>query len=739
MIDLLFKHSKKLLAILFIAFIFLLTGLNNFQLDASSDSLVLEGDEDLAYYNNLRKNYTSDDSLIISYQANGNLLDTNNLEFLKSFVNDLKSLQNIKNITSILTVPLFSSPPLSIMDLAGDGVSISKGNANLNLAKLEFKTSPIYANNLVSADGKTTAILISFDKKHTKQIIKNIRSIVLKHKNNTIIFLGGLPLLTNDIIEYIGSDLVIFSIMVILVMAIILLIIFKNMRFMLLPIGVAIVSAISMSAVLGLMDWKVTVISSNFFSLLLVMTLSVMIHLVVRYRELSLNPDLDSLELIKTTLKQMFKPCFYTTITTLIAFVSLLISGIRPVIDFGYMMAIGVILSFVLSFLIFPLVMSILPKITTKKVKLEAKSTMFFAKIVDKSPKIVIIATLSLVLFSIIGINKITVENRFIDYFKSDTEIHQGLLHIDKNLGGTIPLEIIFDDLGEDYFYDSNIRDDIEKVHKYLDSRDELGKVLSIDIMMQVLEIANGSRPSGFFLNIIKGQIPESAKEYIYTPFINEDSGEIRMVVRVLESYPGLNRNELIKSIQADIENMGFSKENFHINGLMVLYNNMLQSLFDSQIKTIIAVFLMIWLMFAILFKSIKVATIAIVPNMIPATVILGVMGNFGIPLDLMTITIAAIAIGIGVDNAIHYITRFKIEFAKTKDYKNSMFGAHSSIGLAMFYTSIAIIIGFMVLTFSNFVPSIYFGIFTALAMFSAVVINLTLLPYLLVTLKPRV
>jgi predicted RND superfamily exporter protein len=739
-------HNKKILGILgiFIAIIF--TGISNFKLDASSDSLVLENDKDVLFYQQLRNNYPSDENLIISYQTTQHILDAPTLSNFSAFIKDLQQLQTITHITSILNVPLFSSPPLGITDLAGEGVSISQKNADLILAQSEFQTSPLYGNNLVSSDGKTTAILVDITPENTNHSISQIRNVIAKHQPNATIFLGGLPMITHDIIEYISSDLLVFSTIVILVMAAILLAIFKSVRFMLLPLGVAIITALTMTGILGLLGWKITVISSNFFSLLLVMTLSIMVHLIVRYRELA-HAIAETQERIVATLQQMFTPCLYTTLTTLVAFISLLVSGIRPVIDFGFMMGMGVILAFVLSFILFAVIMNLLgnTKITHTQPASSSKitnlrATKILAQWVERFPRSIVGIASILFAFALYGISFITVENRFIDYFKDNTEIHQGLKHIDKNLGGTIPVEIIFKDIGADYFYDSEIRENIATLHAQLEHKPEIGKVLSIDTLMQILAGANdGQRIGGFFLNIVKSQIPEYAKQHIFTPYINEDTGEIRIIARVKETHKGLNRNNLIHSLENDITQLGFAKDSFTINGLMVLYNNMLQSLFDSQIKTIVVVFIMIWIMFVILFKSVTLATLASATNILPPLLILGIMGIFGIPLDLMTITIAAIAIGIGVDNAIHYVIRFKKEFRQTHNYMQSMFNAHGSIGLAMFYTSITITIGFLVLIFSNFVPSIYFGIFTALAMFLAMLLNLTLLPRLIVWVKPHI
>lgn len=672
--------------------------------------------------------------------------------------------------------------------MANESVSIDNGNANLDLASKEFKSSPLYRNNLVSNDGKTTAILVSlkandrFEELRTsrnemrikrlngelsedklsklkiieKQVLKNsstqsdlqaktiaqIRLTIDNYRDKASLFLGGLPMITTDIVAYINSDLIVFSLAVIGLMTLILAIIFKGIRWVVMPIGISITGALIMTGILAFLGWKVTVISSNFFSLLLVMTLSVTIHLVVRYRELAqLNPKLEAHQLIKDTLTQMFKPCLFTTLTTFAAFGSLLISGIRPVIDFGWMMSIGVTIALVLSFLAFPLIMSLLPKAKIKEHKTELKVTTSLAKFVEKFGSHLLVVLVALVIWSGFGISKLTVENRFIDYFKDTTEINQGLTLIDEELGGTIPLEIIFDDFAEDYWFDEDLRMEIHEIHEYLESLDETGKVLSIDTLMQILTEANeGEQLNGFFLNIAKGQIPESAKEHVMYPYISEDNGQLRMVIRIKETNKNLKRAELINKIQQHINSeFGYKKDIFHLSGMLVLYNNMLQSLFDSQIKTIAVVFAMIFIMFLFVFKSISLSILAIIPNTLPSMFILGIMGGLNIPLDLMTITISAIAIGIGVDNAIHYIHRFKSEFKKDNDYMATMYRSHGSIGLAMFYTSITVTLGFLILALSNFIPSIYFGIFTAVAMLSALLANLTLLPKLILMVKPKI
>ena len=786
--NLVLKKSILGLTLLLMIAGFFVSQIPNFQLDASSDSLVLEGDENLAFYQRIKKNYGSDDYLVISYQVKDKLLDPQQLTHLSQFKQSLKKIEQVKSVTSILDVPLFRSPPLSLVDLANKNIAIENNNADLALAAKEFRTSPLYANNLVSKDGKTTAILVSLKdnqrfielrntrdqmrikrsnnnldleqldklKSIEKQVLRNattqseqqaqtiaeIRTQILKYSDKASLFLGGLPMITTDIVNYISNDLIIFSLAVIGLMTFILAMIFKGLRWVVMPIVISITGALIMTGLLAFLEWKVTIISSNFFSLLLVMTLSVIIHLVVRYRELSqLNPRIDSGQLIKNTLTQMFKPCLFTTLTTFAAFSSLLISGIRPVIDFGWMMSIGVTIALVLSFLAFPMIMSLLPKAKIAAHKTELGFTTALAKFVERFGNHLLVVLTVFVIASGFGINKLSVENRFIDYFKESTEINQGLTLIDQELGGTIPLEIVFEDLAEDYWFDEDLREEIHEIHTYLDSLEETGKVLSIDTLMSILTQANdGEALNGFFLNIVRGQIPESAKKHVLDPYISEESGQLRMVIRIRETNKELKRGELIDKINHHISSeLGFRPEGFRLSGMLVLYNNMLQSLFDSQIKTIAVVFGIIFIMFLFIFKSISLSILALIPNTLPSLFILGIMGLSGIPLDLMTITISAIAIGIGVDNAIHYIHRFKHEFKKDGDYTKTMYRSHASIGLAMFYTSITVTLGFLILALSNFIPSIYFGVFTAIAMLSALLANLTLLPKLILMVKPKI
>ncbi len=724
--------------------------IQNFSLDASSESLSLDGDNNLELYFATQETFGSDESLVISYSANeGTVLSKDQLASLRSLRDNLLNIEGISSVISILDVSLFQSPPLSLLELASDVYTIENGKADQTLVAEEFKNSPLYSNNLVSSDLKTTALIIPLanddprllvDDDSLKIIIKNIRSTMDVYRNNATLYLGGVPMIRNDVIDFIKGDLIVFSLAVVLIMSIMLSIFFQKMRWVLIPISISIIGAVFMTGLISAIGWKVTVISANFFSLLLVMTLSVIIHLVVRYRELSKqNVDQNNSEIIRLTLTQMIRPCVYTVITTIAAFASLTASHVQPVIDFGLMMSIGVTVAFVLSFVGFALLMTLLEKPKSSDTSEQYFILQKIAQLTDRNGKSIIISVAIVALISIFGLSKLSVENSFINYFKKNTEIYQGLNFIDKELGGTIQLEIVFNDLASAYWADASLREDFHEVHNYLDSIPSIGKVLSIDTFMQVLKDSNeGKTPNGFLLTLGKNNMPDFAKSQVLKPHISDETDQIRIVARVKETTTDLDRNQLIIDInKALVENFYFNKDEFYFTGTFSLYNNLLQSLFSSQIKTVFTVFTIIFILFLIVFRSISIALIAVIPNIFPSLVILGLMGLVGIPLDIMTITIAAIAIGIGIDNAIHYISRFKAEISIDGDFISSMYRAHNSIGVSMFYTAATVAIGFLVLVLSHFIPSIYFGIFMSIAMLSAVIVNLTLLPKLLIIFKP--
>jgi len=588
-------------------------------------------------------------------------------------------------------------------------------------------------------------------------------------------------MITVDSIDFIRHDLFTFGLGGSAFLILLLAVTFRKLRWVLLPLLTCFTSGVVMIGFLGLSNWPVTVVSANFISLLLIITLSLTIHLIVRYQELhAQQPKASQHTLVLETVKKKVLPCFYTATTTMVAFASLLVSDIRPVIDFGWMMTIGMAVAFVIAFTLFPAALVLLkPGRPSKQRNITGELTAFLARQIASHGKIVLAAFAVLFLLSGIGIRQLTVENRFIDYYKKSTEIYQGMELIDRKLGGTTPLDIVIDapadlsehnetdfgsadaalleELGFDpeefeadqqedtsitarsYWFNTAKLQEIAVIHDYLDALPESGKVISLATSMEILGTLDPTTAAdNFFLSVLYKSLPDEIKKIMFTPYFSEEGDQIRFSIRVFESDASLQRNALLNKIRKHLTGeLGLSNEQLHLTGMVVLFNNMLQSLFRSQILTIGVVFLGIFIMFILLFRDLKIAAITLVPNLVAAAMVLGLMGWFRIPLDLMTITIAAICIGIAVDDAIHYVHRFIAEYRKHNNYWSAVQRCHGSIGRAIYYTSITVILGFSILALSNFIPTIYFGLLTGFSMLVALLANLTLLPLLLVRFKP--
>jgi len=801
------SYPAGVLVLIFSLLVFSTFNLSNFKLDASSDSLVLENDDDLKYYREVNSNYASSDFLIVLFKPDEELFSKQTISVVRSLSDSLEEIDGVSSVLSYLDAPLLFSPKMSITELADNLKTIEDDSIDLLLAKEEFKSSALYSELLSSKDAKITAIQVSLDNTplynnavterykiinpieesamvdstlnqslkdinikiqtlsdeetlRRDELIDSIRYLLQDYRSYGSVYLGGTAMIASDMISFIESDLLYFGIGVLTMFVLTLGMVFRKIRWVALPLGCSFLVAFFAVGFFGWMDWRVTVVSSNFISLLLIITISLTIHLIVRYQELAANNgEATQGELVRDTVKQMMKPCCYTALTTMIAFASLAVSDIKPVIDFGQMMVAGILFAFIFAFTVLPSVLSFLKRTPSNEKDFSKGLTLYFSSFTENNGKTILILTAALILISLSGMSKLTVENRFIDYFKTSTEIYKGMEILDTQLGGTAPLDIIleapanfssdeaeeFDDFGFDdssingYWWNTISIKRLEDVHDYLNSLPEIGKVLSVASGIKVAEELNDGEPlSELDLALVKNMLPEDIKETLLSSYISEDENQVRISARVLESTEGLNRNELLKNISSELENkFDFKKDEYRLTGLAVLYNNMLQSLFSSLIGTLGIVFAVISIMFLILFRSFKLTAIGMVPNLLAAGVVLGSMGWLSIPLDIMTITVAAISVGMAVDNTIHYIFRFKLEFKKTGDYNQSMLNSHQTIGRAMFYTSMTIILGFMVFMTSNFIPSVYFGFFVSIAMIMALLGALTLLPQLLLTFKP--
>jgi predicted RND superfamily exporter protein len=849
------RHPWAVLALVALLVGGFATQLGKIRLDASADSLMLQGDPALDFYREISAEYSAEDFLLLTWQPHAPLLSPESLQPLHRMADELRQLAGVSSVVTVLDVPLLESPPVSLSDITSGKPlpGLEDPGTDRELVLQELTTSPIYADLLASRDGELSAVQINLErderyfdllskrdalrekrdreglshqekealhraeaefKAHTavaleaqSRLVQRVREIAASYKPHADIFVGGVPMIAADMVSFVRSDLVIFGSAILGVMMLILGIIFRRVRWVVIPIVTCSATVVVMLGLLGALDWRMTVISSNFVAVLLIITLSISIHLIVRYRELhAVEPEGELHERVLRTMQHMIVPCFYTSITTIVAFVSLVVSAIQPVIDFGWMMTVGIAIGLLLSFLIVPCMMLVWPKGRAVRHR-GADPTLiaYFARATDHYGRAIIAVTLALVALILVGMSRLEVENRFIDYFHDSTEIYQGMKLLDSRLGGTIPLDIILtppdqdtplpglestvpagdappvaeddpfaedvdpfagpvpatssagDDLDDEFASDADdfsvdgqeaftpsywfslagMRE-LDAVHNYVDSLPETGKVLSLSTTFSVVKNLLGDDIGSVELALVQKSLPDDVRTLMVAPYFSEDGEQARITVRVKETSKDLRRDVFLKDLRRHlVDDMGFAEDRVRFTGMLVLYNNVLQSLFRSQILTLGAVFLAILIMFAGLFRSLSFAFIALAPNLLAAGLVLGVMGLVGIPLDIMSITIAAIVVGIGVDDCIHYVHRFMREFPTDRNYRATMYRCHSSIGRAMYYTTVTVVVGFSTLTLSNFNPSIYFGLLTVLAMVAAVLGALLLLPRLILIMRP--
>ena len=786
--NIILKNPKTVLIFIILTALFFGYNSKDFRLDASSETLLIEGDPDLKYLQEINEKFGSKDFLVLTLTPNESIISDNVINNILSLKYKIQSLDWVHNVITILDIPLLDSSNEPLMDRIKNYRTLKDENIDRERGFNEIASSPVFKNFVISEDKTTTGIIVNiksteanakqFQSKKELQTYKDklkeknhnnileIREIIKSFSDIGKIHLGGIPMIADDMMTFIKSDIFTFGIGVFLFIVLTLWYVFRKFIWILIPISSCFLSVLIMTGFLGIMGWKVTVISSNFIALMLILTMAMNIHMSTRYLQLKTTlENKPTNELIYLATSKMFWPIAYTVLTTICAFLSLIFSEIKPIIDFGWMMTFGLITSFIVTFTLLP---SLLNLMASEKIDVQEKSftnfTGFLANCSITKKKLIYIISILLIILSIFGISKLKVENSFINYFSKDTEIYRGMKLIDEKLGGTTPLDIIlkfdteinnevsekndeFDDWEEDentsddskYWFTKDKIDRIKNVHTYLENLDHIGKVLSFYSIIEIATTLNNNNELGTLeMGVLYTKLPENIKREIVDPYISVTNNEARISLRIKDSSKDLRRNELIKKINYDLHNkLNLKEESYKLGGVLILFNNLLQSLFKSQILTLGLVMLGIFIMFLILFRNVKISLIGVIPNFIAAFSILGLIGLLNIPLDMMTITIAAITIGIAVDNSIHYIYRFIEEFKYKQKYNEVIKICHSSVGVAILNTSITIVFGFSILVLSNFIPTIYFGIFTGIAMLLAMLLVLSLLPALITLIKP--
>ena len=892
------------------------------EIDASSQTLLLDNDKDLQIWREVSKRYETPNFLVLAYTPAGDLLAPETIRKIAQMDAAFSKLDFVASVTDITNVPLLLNKGGGMSELLKHIPTLTDADVNLTAARREFATSPFYASNLVSADFRTTAILINLKPqtryeellrlrdgaksaleqaeheanhsgaqisqlkdtlKASEQNFKSYRDELREKDHRDImalraliagfekefagdrLFLGGLNMIADDMVGYVRSDLATYGLGALVLLLACFWLFFRQAKFILLPLIICAYSVVLAAGLFGFLSFEVTVISSNFIALQLIITVSVCIHLIVAYREFSARfHAFSQRQLVYAVLRERAMPCFFAIFTTVIGFMSLIFCDIKPVISLGIMMSVGISISLVTAFGVFGAVMSLLRRThNNRSFEQHFKFTLWCAETALRSRGAVYGVCAAAVIFGLYGISQLRVENSFIGYFKKSTDIRAGMEVIDTNLGGTIPLDIVVkfksaggadsasgsknsasgganfksgensnpagqnfiaqnsttqnstataqnsiagnsipqssvaaaqnlndqnfseqgpaaaaqpsdaansdqtravnleqnstasDDFGDfeaeyaanenkpQYWFTSEKMRIIGKIDDFLKDKNVtghefIGNVSSLASLLKLgKQINQGRDLDDLSLALIYSEMPANYRELVLSPFVNIEANEAHFSIRTIDSDPNLRRAQFLADLKRDLDSL-LAKDNVtvQISGIMVLYNNMLQSLMSSQIGTLGITVLVLFMLFVIIFRSLSYALIAIVVNLIPLCACFGIMGVAGIPLDIMSITIAAISIGIGVDDVIHYIYRYKREFARLGDEAAAIRASHASIGYAMYYTSFAIILGFSVMMMSNFWPTIYFGLLICLVMSLLLLGALIILPSLIMSRK---
>ena len=810
---------KLSLALALILCAFLCAFVPKLAIDASTQTLLLENDKDLELWRDITKRYKIPNTLVIAYTPNSDLLSESSISTLAALSKDLAQIKGVKSVFSMLDAPLLLSSGLKFSDLLGTIPTLKDSNASKEAIKAEFLSSPFYKNSLVSSDFKTTALLLTLEpnpgynefiasitalentlknaqnnataktllkeqraafKAYRDELriaeheqITQIRQVIAKYNQNSQsriphqasssqLFLGGINMIADDMIAFVRSDLATYGLATLLLCSLCLFVYYLQLRYVFLAIFICLVCVGVASGLFGLLGFEITVISSNYIALQLIITLSVVIHLINSYREFFRKKSSFSQKaIVYLALKERMSPCFFAIFTTIIGFISLVFSDIRPIISLGVMMSASITLSLIFSFWLFGSIMSLLSKksVNTAFERYFSLTTLCAKIALNLRARKVVFAISALGLcVGLWGISKLSVENSFIGYFKENTDIYKGMELIDNKLGGTVPLDIIIsfkkdkkeprnssldDEFADEfassdaaqYWFNERRMSVLKSVNEYLKNKEFIGSVSSLADLLEVgKELNEGRELDALALALIYSSLSGERRELILTPFVSIENDELHFSVRTLDSDPRLKRAEFLRTLQNELNELVKGDAQVKISGAMKLYTNMLDSLFSSQINSLGFVLLAFFATFWLIFASLRLAIIAICINILPLICVLGAMGLAGLSLDIMSITIGSISLGIGVDSAIHYIYRYKRELAHFKDSKKAIIASHASIGYALYYTSFAVFIGFGVMISSNFWPTIYFGALTDLVMFFMLASSLILLPSLLLS-----
>jgi hypothetical protein len=757
-----------------------------FRIDASPDTLLTPNNEHYVQTRVVNERFATAEMLVIAYQPRDHeLLSDATFEDLRGLTREISALPRVASVRSLLNVPIPGDGNGTAALASLSGSSFEERELPFDELSRALRGHPIYEGLLVDEAQTITSLQVLFSADEAlaaldarileaerqalggelsgtqKERLESLRrraeplqralsnareeevtrigDIVAVYRDDADVYVGGIHALEHGLIGIIEHDVAVFGSAIAVAICSMLLILFRSFRWMMVPVAACAISVTCTVGVFVLLGLETTVISANFVALQLILTLAVVMHLIVEYRQSAArHPEWPVGSLIDATMRRKTKPCLYAGLTTSVGFASLLVSGIQPVISFGWMMIIAMGISLAVTLILFPSAIALFqpgrPGATGGRLTTALLERL--ARLATRRKGFVLAASAAVFLWGLSGAFLLELENSFLDYFDESTDIHRDLAFIDRHLGGTTPLDVVYTipeaERSPDLVLTAEAVQALQRIHNELEQHEAVGKVLSVTSFTALARRLNGDRPlTETELTAAYRLIPDEVRDELLGSFFAPDQHQVRFSTQIQDTTAGLDRSALLQDIRAGLESLGVAEDDYQLTNLAVLYEDILSQLFTSQASTIAVVLAALAAAFWASFGSLSVALTALVPNVLAATAVFGIMGWLGIELDVMTITIAAVTIGIAVDDTIHYVHRF-LEVRRDEDGEQAVLTVHRTVGFPILYTTIIITLGFSLLALSDFVPSVLFGALTGFAMVVALIADLTLLPVLL-------
>ncbi|MFH2048969.1 MAG: MMPL family transporter, partial [bacterium] len=669
------------------------------------------------------------------------------INYLQHLTDSLAQLPHIREAISLTTVE----------NIVGTDYGLEINylfDKNLSVSELEnrIQRNPFIYGTLVSRDFQTVAIMLILERNNDKnkslgeynrEIDTGIRDLLLRETAHTgrQFHLGGELITDAAINELMDQDISLFFPLSMLISAIFLWIIFRNLSSILFPLLTVFIALVWVLGLKGYVGSPITPVSTTLFALITIIGLANSVHLISQFR-LEINTLQDKKAAIIASLTKAGAPCFFTSLTTAIGFGSLITSPIPGINNLGIFAAIGIMSSFILSIILIPIgLLWLTPKYTKTVFK---KSTIVdnclnkIADINEKHRVIVIAAFTTIIIFMALGIPRIRIEGSMIEYLKHSTRLYQDTQYLDQHLSGVSSTEIIIHG-DTDSFKNPELLRDIEALQKRLALHPQVSVSYSVVDHLKLIYRSLNSEDESFY------RIPETKEAVAQCLLMYEISGGEEINKYITTDYD-IARISIIAKQMDDIQNkllfaiidefleLHFNDYEIQVTGFDYLVNQLTGNIINTQITSLRTALIVILVLMLLIFGP-KLGFLSLLPNVFPIVFILGLMGWAGFRLNMATAIIASVAIGIVVDDTIHYFTHFKYEYQRSKDIHKAMRAALTGVGRALMFTSLILTTGFLIFIFSETRILMDFGILASIAIFTALLGDLFIGPVLLSSL----